>query len=101
MKKADNNPILGKTVTPPPPIAIKSRLSFWQHIKRFFRWLAYRFWGLMLLIIYTLLIIFLTKQCTNKPDCSKFQKVERELKYLEGRIKERCSENVELNTENQ
>lgn len=79
----------------------KSRLSFWQYIKRFFRWLAYRFWGLMLLIVYTLLIIFLTKQCTKKPDCSEFQKVERELKYLEGRIKERCSENVELNTENQ
>ena len=79
----------------------KTRLSFWQYIKRFFRWLAYRFWGLMLLIVYTLLIIFLTKQCTKKPDCSEFQKVERELKYLEGRIKERCSENVELNTENQ
>jgi len=83
------------------PTAERSRLSFWQYIKRFFRWLAYRFWGLMLLIIYTLLIIFLTKQCTKKPDCSEFQKVERELKFLEGRIKERCSENVELNSENQ
>ena len=83
------------------PAAERSRLSFWQYIKRFFRWLAYRFWGLMLLIIYTLLIIFLTKQCTKKPDCSEFQKVERELKFLEGRIKERCSENVELNSENQ
>lgn len=83
------------------PTSERSRLSFWQYIKRFFRWLAYRFWGLMLLIIYTLLIIFLTKQCTKKPDCSEFQKVERELKFLEGRIKERCSENVELNSENQ
>lgn len=83
------------------PTAEKYRLGFWQHIKRFFRWLAYRFWGLMLLIVYTLLIIFLTKQCTKNPDCSEFQKVERELKYLEGRIKERCSENVELGTENQ
>lgn len=90
-EKADNNPILGKTVIPPPPIAIKSRLSFWQHIKRFLRWLAYRFWGLIMLIIYTLLIICLCKKCQhNDNDCSQYQKIERDLKYLEGRVKERC-----------
>jgi hypothetical protein len=107
--KNDNNPVQDSIVVDDEafpeddenPAAERSRLSFWQYIKRFFRWLAYRFWGLMLLIIYTLLIIFLTKQCTKKPDCSEFQKVERELKFLEGRIKERCSENVELNSENQ
>ena len=79
----------------------KIKLTFWQYIKRFFRWLAYRFWGLMLLIVYTLLIIFLTKQCSKSADCSDFQKVERELKYLEGRIKERCNGKVELENENQ
>ena len=48
----------------------------------------------MMLIVYTLLIIFLTKKCTtNKdPNCEKFQQIENELKELEGRIKERCQE---------
>lgn len=83
-----------EVVPPPtvtPPIVTKTRLSFWQHIKRFFRWLAYRFWGLMMLIIYTLLIICLCKKCQHDDkDCSQYQKIERDLKYLEGRVKERC-----------
>lgn len=74
-----------------PPVMAKTRLSFWQHIKRFFRWLAYRFWGLMMLIIYTLLILCLCKKCHHhEPDCSQYQKIERDLKYLEGIVKGRC-----------
>jgi hypothetical protein len=83
-----------KVLPPPtitPPIITKTRMSFWQHIKRFLSWLAYRFWGLMMLIIYTLLIICLCKKCQhNDNDCSQYQKIERDLKYLEGRVKERC-----------
>jgi hypothetical protein len=74
-----------------PPVVEKSRMGFWQHIKRFFRWLAYRFWGLMMLIIYTLLILCLCKKCHHhEPDCSQYQKIERDLKYLEGIVKGRC-----------
>ncbi len=82
---------------PPPPNPSpveKNKRGFLALLRRFFRWLAYRFWGLMMLIVYTLLIIFLTKKCTtNKdPNCEKFQQIENELKELEGRIKERCQE---------
>jgi hypothetical protein len=80
---------------PPNPSPVeKKKRGFLALLRRFFRWLAYRFWGLMMLIVYTLLIIFLTKKCTtNKdPNCEKFQQIENELKELEGRIKERCQE---------
>lgn len=77
--------------TPDPAPEKKSRIGFWGWIKRFFRWIAYRFWGLMMLIVYTLLIIFLTKKCTTPPNnCEDFRKIENELKELEGRVKEKC-----------
>ena len=81
-------------VPPNPSPVEKNKRGFLALLRRFFRWLAYRFWGLMMLIVYTLLIIFLTKKCTtNKdPNCEKFQQIENELKELEGRIKERCQE---------
>ena len=81
-------------VPPNPSPVEKNKRGCLALLRRFFRWLAYRFWGLMMLIVYTLLIIFLTKKCTtNKdPNCEKFQQIENELKELEGRIKERCQE---------
>jgi hypothetical protein len=79
------------TPDPDPTPEKKSRIGFWGWIKRFFRWLAYRFWGLMMLIVYTLLIIFLTKKCSSQPNnCEDFRKIENELKELEGRVKEKC-----------
>jgi hypothetical protein len=79
------------TPDPDPTPEKKSRIGFWGWIKRFFRWLAYRFWGLMMLIVYTLLIIFLTKKCSTPPNnCEDFRKIENELKELEGRVKEKC-----------
>jgi hypothetical protein len=69
-------------------------IGFWESLKRFFRWLAYRFWGLMMLIIYTLLIICLCRKCICpvKEDCSQFSEVEKKLKHLQGRMEERCPE---------
>ena len=72
---------------------IRQRLSFWERIKRFFRWIAYRFWGLMMLIVFVLLILCLCKRCCHeKEDCSAFENVDKELKRLEDRVKERCPE---------
>ena len=90
-----SDPPLPPPPPPPNPSPVeKNKRGFLALLRRFFRWLAYRFWGLMMLIVYTLLIIFLTKKCTtNKdPNCEKFQQIENELKELEGRIKERCQE---------
>jgi hypothetical protein len=77
------------------PVApkVRRRLSFWERIKRFFRWIAYRFWGLMMLIVFVLLILCMCKRCCHeKEDCSAFENVDKELKRLEDRVKERCPE---------
>lgn len=78
---------------------VRKRISFWERIKRFFRWIAYRFWGLMMLIVFVLLILCLCRNCcSKKEDCSQNQKLDKELKMLENRIKERCSgESLESN----
>jgi hypothetical protein len=77
-------------IVPVVPI-VKTRISFWERIKRFFRWITYRFWGLMMLIVFVLLILCLCKHCCRKEDdCSKYQDIDKELKMLEKRVKERC-----------
>jgi len=79
-------------ITPVVP-QLRKRISFWERIKRFFRWIAYRLWGLMMLIIFVLLILCLCKNCCqNKEDCSTFENVDKELKRIEDRVKERCPE---------
>lgn len=78
----------------PPSRASQGRIGFWESLKRFFRWLAYRFWGLMMLLIYTLLILCFCRKCLHPvtEDCSQFNEVEKKLKHLQGRMEERCPE---------
>lgn len=77
-------------IKPTSPI-LRNRISFWERIKRFFRWISYRFWGLMMLIVFVLLILCLCKHCCRKEDdCSGYKDIEKELKMLEKRVKERC-----------
>ena len=71
----------------------KSKVGFFGYIKRFFRWISYRFWGLMMLIIYTLLILCICRYCCEKecPDnCSELKKTEQELIKIKERLNERC-----------
>ena len=83
-------------ISPPPLPRSRKRLGFWASLRRLLRWLSYRFWGLMMLIVYTLLVIFLTRKCSvsKDPNCDKFHQIENELKELEGRIKERCQDTL-------
>jgi hypothetical protein len=47
----------------------------------------------MMLIVFVLLILCLCKCCCNeKEDRSAFENVDKELKRLEDRVKERCPE---------
>ena len=70
-----------------------NRLGFFGTIKRWLRWISYRFWALFWLIIYTLLIIWLCKKC-ERPNCDayceKLKKTKKELLELEERVRERC-----------
>jgi len=71
----------------------KSKVGFFGYIKRFFRWISYRFWGLMMLIIYTLIILCICRYCCEKecPDnCSELKKTEQELIKIKERLNERC-----------
>lgn len=71
----------------------KSKVGFFGYIKRFFRWISYRFWGLMMLILYTLLILCICRYCCEKecPDnCSELKKTEQELIKIKERLNERC-----------
>ena len=71
----------------------KSSIGFWGWIKRWLRWISYRFWGLFWLIIYSLLLIWLCRYC-NKPNCDEYckemKKTKKELERLEERVRERC-----------
>jgi len=83
-----------ETITAQPSVAAKrNKISFWGRIKRWLRWISYRFWGFFWLIIYTLLIIWLCKFC-NKPNCDDYciemKKTKKELERLEERVRERC-----------
>ena len=70
-----------------------NRLGFFGTIKRWLRWISYRFWALFWLIIYTLLIIWLCRYC-DRPNCDayceKLRKTKKELIDLEERVRERC-----------
>jgi hypothetical protein len=68
----------------------KVKISFWYRIKRFFRWVAYRFWGLMLLIIFILLLLCLCKKCCGTNNSIDNENIDKELKRIENRIQERC-----------
>lgn len=71
----------------------KSKVGFFGYIKRFFRWISYRFWGLMMLIIYTLLVLCICRYCCKKecPDnCSELEQTEQELIKIKERLNERC-----------
>lgn len=71
----------------------KRRVGFFGYIKRFFRWISYRFWGLMMLILYTLLVLCICRYCCKKecPDnCSELEKTEHELIKIKERLNERC-----------
>ena len=73
--------------------SIKSKVGFFGYIKRFFRWISYRFWGLMMLIIYTLLVLCVCRYCCKKecPDnCSELEQTEQELIKIKERLNERC-----------
>ena len=77
----------------PGPEKIQNRIGCFGRIKRWLRWISYRFWGLFWLLIYTLLIIWLCKYC-DRPNCDayceKLKKTKEELKRLEERVRERC-----------
>lgn len=100
-KIAADQPII-QPVTPIVPVVpvIRKRISFWERIKRFFRWLAYRFWGLMMLIVFTLIVLCLCKTCCKEKqeDCSLYENIDKELKLLEDRVKERCPKSNEDST---
>jgi hypothetical protein len=90
VKQAEKEPDV-KPMPPIPKNIHRNSLGFWELIKRFFRWIAYKFWGLMMLFIYTLLIIFLWEKCNNKkPNCEPNNQIQEKLKYIEGRAKEKC-----------
>ena len=72
---------------------VAGRIGFWGRIKRFLRWVSYRFWGLFWLIIYTLLIILLCRYFFT-PDCDdccrQLENTVNELKRLEEAVKIKC-----------
>jgi hypothetical protein len=68
----------------------KVKISFWYRVKRFFRWVAYRFWGLMFLIIFILILLCLCKKCCGINNSIDNEKIDKELKRIENRIQERC-----------
>ena len=88
----EQNPIIKES--------LKSRVGCLGRIKRFFRWVSYRFWGLFWFIIYTLLIIWLCHYC-NKPNCDvccdKLDEAEKELNKLNERVRDRCDTTYQRN----
>ena len=73
----------------PAEVKIKPKLSFWERIKRFLRWITYRFWGLMLMILFVLLVCCLCRKCSSsKEKCPN--SIEKELDRLDQRVKDRC-----------
>ena len=67
------------------------RVGFFGHVKRFFRWMAYRFWGLMLLIMFTLIVLCICKKCcVDKGNCSKIDRIEEKVIDVEKKVKECC-----------
>jgi len=89
-------------VTPPPPKPPKTpngsqpapiRLSIWERIKRFFRFIAYKLWALMLLIVLALLLICLCRSCCCKKGGttnSELDSLNQQLQELDQRIQLQC-----------
>jgi hypothetical protein len=76
------------------PLKIR-KLTFWERIKRFFRWVSYRFWALMLLIILLLLLCCLCKNCSDKKavpcdNCKELDSINKRLEETKIRLKENC-----------
>jgi hypothetical protein len=76
-------------------IPVSRGLTFWERIKRFFRWISYRFWALMLLIILLLLLCCLCKNCSNKKavhcdNCKELDSINKRLDETKSRLKENC-----------
>jgi len=62
-------------------------------IVRLLRWISYRFWALFWLIMYTLIVMLLTRHFskTECDDCCKqLQKTREELEIIDQRIRDRC-----------
>jgi hypothetical protein len=69
----------------------KNYISFLEWIKRFFRWISYRFWGLMLLILFALIICCICRKCSvKKTNCNDVENIEHKLDSLNQKIKIRC-----------
>lgn len=74
------------------------KLTFWERIKRFFRWISYRFWALMLLIILILLLFCLCKKCCHSKNpkhdnCEELDSINKRLEETKSRLKENCPTN--------
>ena len=81
-----------------PEVDTIRKLTFWERIKRFFRWVSYRFWALMLLIIFILLLCCLCKNCSNKKavpcdNCKELDSINKRLEETKIRLKENCPPN--------
>ena len=93
--QTENNPINENEVIDKPEVPTLRKLTFWERIKRFFRWISYRFWALMLLIIFILLLCCLCKNCSNKKaapcdNCKELEDINKRLEETKIRLKENC-----------
>tara|TARA_B110000285_G_scaffold235285_1_gene316074 strand:+ start:6893 stop:7732 length:840 start_codon:yes stop_codon:yes gene_type:complete len=73
--------------------SLRENIGLLGYFKRFFRWISFRFWGLMLLIVYTLIIICLCHYCSAdscQNDCSKLDETEKELLLIKEHLRKRC-----------
>ena len=94
----ENNNINETEVIDKPEVDTIRKLTFWERIKRFFRWISYRFWALMLLIILILLLCCLCKNCSSKKaapcdNCKELDSINKRLEETKIRLKENCPPN--------
>ena len=94
----ENNNINETEVIDKPEVDTIRKLTFWERIKRFFRWISYRFWALMLLIIFILLLCCLCKNCSTKKaapcdNCKELDSINKRLEETKIRLKENCPPN--------
>jgi hypothetical protein len=94
----ENNNINETEVIDKPEVDTIRKLTFWERIKRFFRWISFRFWALMLLIILILLLCCLCKNCSSKKaapcdNCKELDSINKRLEETKIRLKENCPPN--------
>lgn len=94
----ENNNINETEVIDKPEVDTIRKLTFWERIKRFFRWISYRFWALMLLIIFILLLCCLCKNCSSNKaapcdNCKELDSINKRLEETKIRLKENCPPN--------